>query len=87
MWAFITPLYAIAYAIMNSTENLRFDKDGLLTLFLVFPYIIETHSWKFGRTRNSLKTLSTKKHYTFPLQFLVLPNFQHSCIYNCIENM
>ena len=50
-----TPLYAIAYAIMNSTENLRFDKEGYFlvlvfytgyfikeieNIFPVFPYVI-----------------------------------------------
>ena len=49
-----TPLYATAYAIMNSMENLRLDKEGLFpqfsfprvkrteNIFSVFPHVIET---------------------------------------------
>ena len=52
-----TSLYAIAYAILNGTENFRFDKEDYLhvlvfyglfykrnrkCLFPVFPYVIET---------------------------------------------
>ena len=52
-----TSLYAIAYTIMNSMENLRFDKEGyfnILVLYTLFykrnrkhffvcsPYVIET---------------------------------------------
>ena len=52
-----TPLYAIAYAILNGSENLRFDKEGYFHvlafyglfykrnrkhLFPCFPYVIET---------------------------------------------
>ena len=53
-----TPLYAIAYAIMNSMENLLFDKEDYFHVFVfytgyfineienisprVFPYVIET---------------------------------------------
>ena len=41
------PIYAIAYAIVNSMENLRFDKEGYLDVlvfydFSVLPYVIET---------------------------------------------
>ena len=52
-----TPFYAFAYAILNSMENLGFDKEDYLhvlvfyglfykrnrkCLFPVFPYVIET---------------------------------------------
>ena len=46
-----TPLYVIAYAIMNSMENVHFDKEGFSTgyfikeienIFSVFPYVKET---------------------------------------------
>ena len=32
----ITPLYAIAYAIMNSMENLRFDKEGYFHVLVFY---------------------------------------------------
>ena len=79
-----TPLYAIAYAIMNSMENLRFDKEGYFHFyvlfykrnrkhfFTVFPYVIETlvEVWENSKLRGN--------GLVFSLQFLVLPNF-HSC--------
>ena len=38
--------------------------------------MVQKHSWKFGRTRNSVETLA----FVFPLQFPVLQNV-HSCFY------
>ena len=88
----ITPLYAI----LNSMENLRFDKTKGYFYVLVFYGLfykrnrkrffpcshIHTcfHSWKFGRTVNGVETLTS----IFLLQFLVLPNFRSS-FYNCME--
>ena len=52
-----TPLYAIAYAVINSMENLRFDKEGYFHVLVfyglfyernrehplpVFPYVLKT---------------------------------------------
>ena len=80
-----TPLYAIAYAILDSMENLRFDKEGYFHVlvfyglfyernrkhfFLVFPYVIETLVEVWENSK--LRTL----------QFLVLPNFQLYSYYN-----
>ena len=79
-----TTLYAIAYAIVNSIENLRFDKEdyfdflvsyGLFykrnkNIFLVFPYAIETLVKVWGELEIAWKFL--------------LPNF-YSCFYNCME--
>ena len=31
-----TPLYAIAYAILNGTENLRFDKEGYFHVLVFY---------------------------------------------------
>ena len=88
-----TPLYAIAYAIMNSIENLRFDKEGYFHVLVFYGLFYKRnknsfpcfhklwklkHSWKLGRTRNSsLETLS--------LQFLVLTAPTRDSVYNCME--
>ena len=44
-----TSLYAIAYAILNGTENLRFDKEGYFYV-LVFYMLF----YKTNETRESL---------------------------------
>ena len=62
-----TPLYAIAYVILNSVENLCFDKEGYFhvsvfyglfikeieNIFTVLPYVI------YGKTRGILRELKT----------------------------
>ena len=58
-----TSLYAIAYAIMNSMENLRFGKEGYFHVLVFYTgyfikeienpcsHTLQKHSRKFGRTR------------------------------------
>ena len=87
-----TPLYAIAYAITNSMENLRFDKEGYFHVLVFYGLfyrrnrkIFSSVSIRSRNTRGSLEELEIAwKHSSyglvFPLQFLVLPNF-HSCFY------
>ena len=62
-----TPLYVIAYAIMNSMDNLRFGKEDYFHVLVFYTgYFIKeienifSHSWKFGRTRNSVETLALR---------------------------
>ena len=65
-------LYAITYAIINSMENLRFDKEGYFQIstryFIkeienIFPGVpiryrlYVIYSWNFGRAQNSVETL------------------------------
>ena len=81
-----TAVYAIAYTILNSTENLRFGKEGYFHgLFSTGYFIKEKIIHFFGvpiRYRNtpeSLRELEIACKYSlcglvFPLQFLVLPN-------------
>ena len=84
-----TPLYAIAYAIMNGPENLRFDKEGYFHVLVLYTgyFIKEIENIsprvppiRYRNTRGSLGELEI----AWKLQFLVLPNF-HSCFYNCME--
>ena len=92
-------LYAIAYAIMNGMENLRFEEAyfRVLVFYGLFYKRNRKHSpplpprvpIRYRNTRGSLGELEiTSKHspygLVFPLQFLVLPNV-HSCFYNCME--
>ena len=92
-----TTLYAIAYAILNGTDNLRFEKEGYFHVLVFYTgyFIKEIESIffrvpiRYVNTRGSLGELEIAwKHsryvLVFPLQFLVLPNF-HSCFYNCME--
>ena len=92
-----TPLYAIAYVILNSMENLRFDKEGYFHVLVFYTgyFIKEIENIsprvyiRYRNTRGSLGELEiASKHspygLVFPLQFLILPNF-HSCFYNCTE--
>ena len=78
-----TPLYAIAYAITNSMENLRFDKEDYFHVLVFYGLFYKRN------TCGSLRELEIAWKYSpyrlvFPLQFLVLPNF-HWCFYNCME--
>ena len=68
-----TSLYAIAYAILNGTENLRFDKEGYFYV-LVFYMLF----YKTNETRESLGEIEIA--WKNPLQFLILPNF-HTSLY------
>ena len=76
-----TPSYAIAYAILIGTANLRFGKEDYFYVFVFFGLFYKRnffrvpircgntrgslggleiawkHSWKFGKTRNSVETL------------------------------
>ena len=91
-----TPLYAIAYAITNSMENLRFEKEGYFHVLVFYGLFYERNRTHFSHvltryrnTRGSLGELEiawkrSPYRLVFPLQFLVLPNF-HSCFYNCME--
>ena len=92
-----TPLYVIAYAILNSMENLRFDKEGFFHVLIFYGLFYKRNKKtvffrvpiRYRNTRGSLGELEIAwKHspygLVFPLQFLVLPNF-HSCFYNFIE--
>ena len=92
-----TPLYDIAYAIMSSMENLRFDKEDyfhVLVFHGLFYKINRKHlprvPIRYRNTRGSLGELEIAwKHSPYGLvhvllQFLILPNF-HSCLYNCME--
>ena len=52
-----TPLYAIAYAIVNSMENLRFDKEGYFHV-LVFNGLFYKRNRKFfSRVPIGIETL------------------------------
>ena len=68
-----TPLYAIAYVILNGTENLRFDKDGYFDAVIFYGLFYKGNrkhflrvpirygnTWKFGRTRNSVEKLAIR---------------------------
>ena len=71
-----TPLYAIAYDITNSMENLRFDKEGYFHVLVfikeienicpVFPYVIETlvEVWEDSKLRGNTRSCS---HFNFSL--------------------
>ena len=50
-----TPLYATAYAIMNSMENLRLDKEGLFPKFS-FPRV-KSQNTRYRNTCGSLVEL------------------------------
>ena len=89
-----TPLYAIAYGIMNSMENLRFDKEGYFHILVFYTgYFIKEIENIFPRvpiryrnTRGSLGELETTwKHspygLMFPLQFLTLPANCHALVF------
>ena len=92
-----TPLYAIAYAIMNSMENLCFGKEDyfhvLVFLYRLFYKRNRKHIFRapirYRNTRGSLGELEIAWRHSpyglvFPLQFLGLPNF-YSCFYDCME--
>ena len=92
-----TPSYIIAYAITNSMENLRFDKEDYFHVLVFYGLFYKRNRKHFSpcshtvykHSRGSLGELEiTWKHspcvLVFPLQFLVLPNF-HSCSYNRME--
>ena len=90
----ITPLYAIT----NTMENLRFDKEDYFHVLIFYAgyfineieNIISRVPKRYSNTRGSLGELEIAwKHslcgLVFPrLQFLVLPNF-HLCFYNCVK--
>ena len=42
-----TPLYAIAYAILNGTENLRFDKEGYFHVLVFYGLFYERNRKHF----------------------------------------
>ena len=81
-----TPLYAIEYAILNGTDNLRFDKEGYFHVLVFYGLFYKSNRKHFfcvpiryRKTRESLGELEIAwKHspygLMFPLQFLVLPN-------------
>ena len=62
----ITPLYAIAYAIVNSIDNLRFDKEDYFHVkrnkkhFYCVPIRYKLTLAKVWRTRNSVETLNMR---------------------------
>ena len=60
-----TPLYAIAYAITNSMENLRFDKEGYFHVLVFYTgYFIK----EIENTRGSLGELEIAwKHSPYRL--------------------
>ena len=35
-----TPLYAIAYDVLNGTENIRFNKEGYFHVLVFLPVIV-----------------------------------------------
>ena len=82
----ITPSYAIAFAITNSKEKLRFDNEGYFHVLVFYGLFYKRNRKHFPRvliryrnTRGSLGELEIAwKHsrcrLVFPLQFLVLPN-------------
>ena len=65
-----TLLYAIAYVILNGTENLRFDKDGYFDAVVFYGLFykrnrkhfprVPMRTLKFGRTRNSVEKLAIR---------------------------
>ena len=82
-----TPLYAIEYAILNGTDNLRFDKEGYFHVLVFYGLFYKRNRKQFFlcshiRYRNTSESLGELeiawKHspygLMFPLQFLVLPN-------------
>ena len=79
-----TPIYAITYAIWNSTENLRVAKEGYfrVLVFAMFPYSYRNTGESLGELDKARKQSSCE--LMFPLQFLILPNF-HSCFYNSMK--
>ena len=44
-----TPLYAIAYAILNSIENLRSDKEGYFYVLVIYRLFIKRNRKHFPR--------------------------------------
>ena len=90
-----TPLYHIAYVILNGRE-IHFDKEGYFHVLVLYGLFIKEIENIFSRdpiryrnTRERLGELEIAwKHslygLVFPLQFLVLPNF-NSRFYNCME--
>ena len=70
MKSFAAQLYAIAYAIINSKENFRYDTKGnyfhvLVSCRLLFfkrsrKCFPPCYSWTFGRIRNSVETLALR---------------------------
>ena len=93
-----TPLYVIAYDIVNSMQNLCFDKEDYFHVLVLYTgYVIKEIEnispcvpIRYRNTRGNLGELEIEKlenspyGLVFPLQFLVLPN-SHSRFYNCME--
>ena len=53
-----TPLYAIAYAIMNGTENLRFDKEDYFHVLVFYTsYFVKEIENVFPRVPIVIETL------------------------------
>ena len=86
-----TPLYEIAYA-DQYMENLRFDKKDYFHVLVIT--ILQKHSWKLERTRNSVETLALRacvptaisRYPKLPLVFLTVWKHRkrflfHNCKY------
>ena len=88
-----TPLYAVAYAILEGMEDLRFDKEGYFYVLVFyglfykrnrkhfFPcsHTLYKHSWEFGRIRHSVETLELRARVPASSS-----NF-YSFLYNCMK--
>ena len=63
-----TPLYAIAYAIMNSMENLRFDKDGYFHVLVFYGLFYKRNRKHFPSVPIPLRPIFTIRFVVYDCQ-------------------
>ena len=92
-----TPLYAISYAIMNSMENLHFDKEGYFHVLVFYGLFYKRNrkhffpcSIRYRNTRGSLEKLEIVwKHSRYgarvPTSISRSPKLPCTRVSNCME--